>query len=99
MNFTKFSLVITGTAAIILLSGCVSSEFSEGSMSTQGGDFIYRGHDFGANRNTEYQLGVKDGCKTSDGDYTKNHGLFNENESYHNGWEHGRLHCKSQKAT
>ena len=27
--------------------------------------------------NAEYQKGVKDGCKTSDGNYAKNHTLFN----------------------
>jgi len=91
MRFTKLSLTISGIAAAMLLSGCVSSESS---IAAGGDDFIYRGHDFGPDRNAEYRQGVKDGCRTSDGDYTKNHASYETNESYHDGWEHGRLHCK-----
>ena len=82
-------------SAAILLSGCVSavSDAVPGN-----GDFIYRGHDFGPDRDTNYRKGVLDGCRTTDGDYTKNHALYETNESYHAGWEHGRLHCKGTSA-
>ncbi|MCF6207665.1 MAG: hypothetical protein L3J47_12390 [Sulfurovum sp.] len=79
------------------LSGCVGSApgtVPSGYGSDSGKDFIYNGHNFGPERDAEYRAGVEDGCKTSNGDYTKNHTAYQTNESYHVGWDHGRLHCK-----
>jgi len=95
MHFTKDTVLIISATAAILLSGCVSSEES---IAPGSEDFVYRGHDFGPDRDAEYRQGVKDGCRTSDGDYTKNHVSYKTNESYHAGWEHGRLHCKGTPA-
>jgi hypothetical protein len=91
MNFKKGTLLVIAATAAIFLSGCVSSESS---IAPSGDDFIYRGHDFGPDRDAGYRQGVKDGCRTTDGDYTKNHAAYKTEESYHMGWEHGRLHCK-----
>jgi len=59
-------------------------------------DYIYQGINFGADRNLDFQKGVQDACKTADGDYTKDHKKFNNNESYRIGWEDGRLQCKGK---
>ncbi|WP_294955231.1 hypothetical protein [Sulfurovum sp.] len=91
MRFTKISMLAAGTLAVFLFSGCVSSESS---VAPGIEDFVYRGHDFGPDRDSDYRRGVMDGCRTTDGDYTKDHGRFKTNESYRAGWEHGRLHCK-----
>ncbi len=40
-----------------------------------------------------FQNGVKDGCATANGEYTKNSHAFNNDEEYHNGWFHGRKKC------
>ncbi|MEA3492170.1 MAG: hypothetical protein U9R27_09745 [Campylobacterota bacterium] len=85
--------VITTTlfvGSVFLLSACV------GQPTVHKNDFVYNGYNFGANRDTNYKQGVQDGCKTSDGDYTKNHNQFNHNQSYHVGWEHGRIKCKGK---
>ena len=95
MNMIKISILTAGAAGAFMFSGCVSSESS---VTPGSGDFVYRGHDFGPDRDSDYRKGVMDGCKTTDGDYTKNHALFKTNESYHAGWEHGRLHCKGTSA-
>ncbi len=95
MNFTKGTLLAISLTAVLFLSGCVSSESS---ITAGGEDFIYRGHDFGPDRDSEYRKGVMDGCRTSDGEYTKDHVSYKTNESYHDGWEHGRLHCKGTPA-
>jgi len=40
-----------------------------------------------------FTQGYKDGCKTADGVYTKNHKFFNDNLDYHEGWFSGRKEC------
>ncbi len=94
MHTTKLTLASL-TIAGYLFSGCTNSAPDIGPRAN---DFVYHGHNFGSNRNSEYKQGVIDGCRTSDGDYTKNHALYQSDESYHVGWEHGRLHCKGTPA-
>ncbi|SFZ98161.1 hypothetical protein MNB_SV-5-718 [hydrothermal vent metagenome] len=40
-----------------------------------------------------FQLGAKDGCATANGEYTKNHDLFQSDSEYNNGWFYGRKTC------
>jgi hypothetical protein len=87
-------LIISITTAIFLL-GCTNSIPD---IAPSKDSFIYRGHDFGLDRNALYRQGVIDGCKTSDGDYTKDHTAYETDTSYHTGWEDGRLHCKGTSA-
>lgn len=75
----------------MLLTACTSSEVSMENA------YIYNGINFGSERNTSFKKGVQDACKTAEGDYTKDHNLFNTNESYRSGWEDGRLQCKGEK--
>ena len=95
MSFKKSILLSLLAVAMISLLGCVGSESS---VAPNRDNFIYRGHDFGPDRDMAFQQGVMDGCKTSDGDYTKNHTAYETDESYHIGWEDGRLHCKGVSA-
>lgn len=95
MSYNKISLVSIFMTGTIFFSGCGEVPDLD-SVAASSGDFVYRNHNFGANRDSEYRKGVKDGCKTSDGDYTKNHALFNTENDYRVGWEHGRLHCKGK---
>jgi hypothetical protein len=78
-------------AAVLFLGGC-----GAGPKPAARGDFVYHGHDFGPHRNAEYRAGVVDGCRTADGDYAKDHARFKIDIDYHDGWEHGRLHCKGK---
>ena len=87
-------------AATIGLSGCVSSAPGTVPMETQSvsaEDFVYHGHNFGSKRNEDYRRGVREGCLTSDGEYTKSHVDYQTNLSYRTGWDHGRLHCKGDE--
>jgi len=95
----RTGIVLSLGMAALLLSGCGSMTLPSFGMgesvspaSTE--HFVYKGHDFGPDRNTEYRQGVVDGCATAAGSYTKSHALFQNNTSYRAGWEHGRLHCK-----
>jgi len=96
MPYKTLSLTSIFLAGTLLFTGCGEVPDLD-NVSASSGDFVYRNHNFGSNRNTDYRKGVKDGCKTSDGDYNKNHALFDGENDYRVGWEHGRLHCKGTK--
>ena len=90
MHYTKTLLISTIMSTGLLLTACTSS-----SPSLSGGEaYIYNGINFGTNRDADFKQGVRDACRTSKGDYTKNKALFDDNESYRAGWENGRLTCK-----
>lgn len=74
----------------LLMTACTSSGASLENA------YIYNGINFGADRNADFKQGVRDACKTADGDYTKDHTKFKNNESYRIGWEDGRLQCKGK---
>jgi hypothetical protein len=83
------------SAAILTLNGCGNTVPElPGSVPVEANDFVYDGHNFGPNRNAVYKEGVIAGCETANGNYTKDHARFETSLDYHDGWEHGRLHCK-----
>jgi hypothetical protein len=87
----SIGVISIGLLLSMLFTACTSS-----SPRTYN-NYIYNNINFGSNRNASFKMGVQDACKTANGDYTKNHTLFNSNESYKIGWESGRLHCKGRK--
>ena len=95
MIYTKLTIISIFTVGTLFFTACGEVPNLD-NRAVSGSDFVYRNHNFGSNRNAEYIQGVKDGCHTSDGDYTKNHALFKNELSYRDGWEHGRLDCKTE---
>ena len=93
MKLTKILITTAVLATGLFLSACTSSSLPPLSG---GSAYIHKGVNFGSGRDASFKHGVRDGCRTSDGDYTKNHTLFNNNESYKVGWEDGRLQCKGK---
>ena len=92
MQYRKSFLktIITISTGVLLITACTSSPaLSEN-------DFVYRNINFGADRDIDFKQGVKDACRTADGDYTKDHQMFKTNISYRVGWEDGRLNCKGE---
>ncbi len=90
MQYTKTLFICSIAVAGILLPACTSSSI------THENDYVYKGINFGPDRDASFKKGVQDACKTADGDYTKDHHLFKTNESYRVGWEDGRLQCKGR---
>jgi hypothetical protein len=93
MFIKKILIITTALVAGLLLSACTSSSLPP---LAGGSAYIYNGVNFGSGRDASFKHGVRDGCRTSDGDYTKDHTLFNNSESYKVGWEDGRLQCKGK---
>ena len=75
-------------AALLLLPACQS-----GSGPKYKDGYTSRGIYFGRNFSPAYKHGIRDGCETSRGVYTKSHRLFNDNNDYYNGWFLGRHKC------
>lgn len=94
MKYTKILLITATLATASLMTACSSSEASL--KTSPKNAYIYNGINFGTNRNVDFKHGIRDACRTADGDYTKNHELFKTNESYRVGWEDGRLQCKGK---
>ncbi|MDQ7046387.1 MAG: hypothetical protein Q9M39_01690 [Sulfurovum sp.] len=83
IKLKKMLLPVALTGSIFLTACTSSSPVSYN-------DYIYNGINFGSDRDASFKKGVQDACRTSDGYYTKDHTLFNDNESYKFGWEDGR---------
>ena len=90
MQYTKTLITTTAMLTGLLLTACTSSSINSYN------DYVYQGINFGSDRDANFKQGVRDACRTADGDYTKDHTKFNNNESYRIGWEDGRLQCKGK---
>ena len=85
----RYKLLLFPSLIFILLSGCGSNnipKYKDG--------YLYRGIYFGRNLSSTYKHGIRDGCETSRGIYTKSHALFNDDIDYYNGWFLGRKKCR-----
>ncbi|RRS31896.1 MAG: hypothetical protein P794_02655 [Epsilonproteobacteria bacterium (ex Lamellibrachia satsuma)] len=89
MAYTKAlqSILFIGTS--LLFTACTSNQVPV----TEGG-YYYSGIYFGTNLPSNYKKGIRDGCTTAKGDYTKSHWLFNNNTDYNHGWFLGRNRCR-----
>ncbi|MBD3788873.1 MAG: hypothetical protein IE885_00670 [Campylobacterales bacterium] len=86
LNLYNISL----TAILSLLAtACAPS-----TVPPKAGGYYYNGIYFGQNLDENYRHGIKDGCRTAQGEYTKSHRLFNNNQSYEDGWFLGRNKCR-----
>ena len=90
MQYTKALITTTAIVTGLLLTACTSSSINSYN------DYVYQGINFGSDRDANFKQGVRDACRTADGDYTKDHSKFKNNESYRIGWEDGRLQCKGK---
>jgi len=58
------------------------------------GYFCYKNINFGKSRGELYEKGIKDGCKTGEGTFTKDYSLSSTSKDYFDGWILGRSKCK-----
>jgi hypothetical protein len=84
-------LLILITATLPLLTACHTDNPSK----YQNG-YTYSGIYFGKNISSFYKQGIRDGCSTAKGIYTKSHILFKQEADYYKGWFLGRNRCKDQ---
>ncbi|MCF6243970.1 MAG: hypothetical protein L3J43_02920 [Sulfurovum sp.] len=89
MKYTVIHKTLILTSALILVSGCMKRE-----LPADKGGFTYSGIYFGAHFPGVFKKGIKDGCQTSKGVYTKSHWSFKNRQKYADGWFLGRSKCK-----
>lgn len=76
-------------SALIVLTACSPKE-----LPVSEGGYYHSGVYFGSNLSEIYQQGIKDGCTTSKGTYTKSHTSFQDEKEYADGWFAGRNKCR-----
>jgi len=80
--------ILISAGLMLCLAGCSSKN-----TPVSKGGYYYSGIYFGKNLVSAYKKGIKDGCRSAKGNYSKNHYLFNSNKEYNNGWFLGRNRC------
>ena len=109
MKFTKYIGVSALVAATLTFTGCTQDQENlavatvavgaaavivsnaDGSHSD---NYYHHGHDYGEKRNYTYRRGVRDGCDSARGDWTKDNHKFKHNHHYKDGWKSGHRRCR-----
>ncbi len=89
VNYTLISLVM-----IALIDGCARRS-SGLSRACQPGMYCYKNINFGPSKGRAFEQGVRDGCRTREGTFTKDYSR-SQNNLYQEGWQLGMSRCKQQ---
>ncbi len=89
MPIKKILHTATLTTIVALLYGCSSTISNK-----EGGGYYQDGIYFGEHLSKAYVRGVRDGCQTAKGEYTKSHWFFQRKKEYVEGWFIGRNKCR-----
>jgi len=90
VNYTLISLV-----TIILIDSCARRSTGL-PLTCQPGMFCYKNINFGPSKGRAFEQGVRDGCQTREGTFTKDYSQSSTNKTYKEGWELGMSRCKQQ---
>ena len=92
----KLNIITNSLITVFILVGCSNSSNPALSLENCGknGNFCYKGINYGPVKSEMFKRGIKDGCRTAEGFFTKNYYLSSSNKDYYNGWIEGRSHCK-----
>lgn len=90
-KFLKHNLFLL--SAFLIITGCGNSEQLDPS-NCGNGYFCYKNINFGKTRGSDYEAGIRDGCKTGEGTFTKDYSMSSSSKDYYDGWILGRSKCK-----
>jgi hypothetical protein len=92
---SEIKLFVAISAISFFIGGCAESS---GSLSLdscgKNGNFCHKNINFGPSRGVDYEMGIKDGCATGEGTFTKNYYMSSKSKDYFDGWILGRSKCK-----
>lgn len=86
----KTSSLLLLSASLLIFTACGKPD----KLTIEEGGFYESGLYFGSNFSKGYKKGIKDGCATAKGDYTKSHYRFKNDIDYNDGWFLARNRCK-----
>ena len=90
-KLVKVSLL--SLVSIAILAGCSNSS-SVSPSNCQDGMYCYNNINFGKTLGADFEQGVRDGCKTAEGDFRKDYSKSSTSSTYAEGWILGRSKCK-----
>jgi len=92
---SKVKILLSTTISLLFINGCGGNNSSLSLANCrQSGNFCYKNINFGKTRGIDYEMGIKDGCKTGEGYFTKNYYMSSRSKDYYDGWILGRSKCK-----
>jgi len=89
MKYDLMLKIIFISSILFFLPSCGDKK-----LSPSKGGYYHKNIYFGSHLTMHYKDGIKDGCNTARGIYTKSHWLFKNSNDYNNGWFLGRNKCK-----
>ncbi len=66
------------------------------SRECQPGMYCYKNINFGPSKGKSFEQGVRDGCRTGEGVFTKDYSISRTDKNYFDGWMVGHSRCKQQ---
>ncbi|SHO81093.1 hypothetical protein MNB_SV-15-812 [hydrothermal vent metagenome] len=99
MKFTKLFVVAVAIVSMFSLASCTSYErglVTGGIAGAVVGNAVANNSDTAPRsyKSYNYKLGMKHGCRTGNGYYTKNRYKFRNYRDYRSGWYAGRRNCR-----
>jgi len=103
MKSTKLFVIVVAIASMFSLSSCTSYErglvaggIAGAVVGTAVSNNSHKDKDTTPHsyRSYNYKLGMKHGCRTGNGYYTKNRYRFRNYRDYRSGWYAGRRNCR-----
>jgi len=92
---SSVKILLSMTISLFYINGCSGSSSSLSLENCrQSGNFCYKNINFGPTRGVDYEMGIKDGCRTGEGYFTKNYFMSSKSKDYYDGWILGRSKCK-----
>jgi len=81
--------------ALSVMSGCARRAHNISSP-CQPGVYCYKNINFGPSKGRSFEQGVRDGCRTKEGTFTKDYSKSNRDKNYVAGWILGLTKCKQK---
>ena len=78
--------------SVLLITSCANNNLQPGQCTE--GMYCYKNINFGKSRGSSYEKGIRDGCRTGEGRFTKDYYASSTDKSYYDGWILGRSKCK-----
>jgi len=88
-------LSFLGVISSLVIVGCGNSK-NLTPQNCQKNMYCYKSINFGVSRGSSWEKGIRDGCRTGEGYFTKDYYASSSDKNYYDGWILGRSKCKQK---